>query len=85
MKHDLTTGTWQDDTGCPIGIILVATSDVPTSITHLLLMLRPMQTLSLPQHPTQIPLPLTVMPAGVLSWVLQLLMVLFFLSLSSAA
>ena len=28
MKYDLTTGTWQDDTGCPIGIILVATSDV---------------------------------------------------------
>jgi len=27
MKHDLTTGTWQDDTGCPISIILVATSD----------------------------------------------------------
>jgi len=21
MKHDLTTGTWQDDTGCPISII----------------------------------------------------------------
>ena len=28
MKHDLTTGTWQDDTGCPISIILVTTSDV---------------------------------------------------------
>ena len=28
MKHDLTTGTWQDDTGCPISIILVSTSDV---------------------------------------------------------
>ena len=28
MKHDLTTGTWQDDTGCPISIILAATSDV---------------------------------------------------------
>jgi len=27
MKHDLTTGTWQDDTGCPISIILAATSD----------------------------------------------------------
>jgi hypothetical protein len=27
MKHDLTTGTWQDDTGCPISIILVSTSD----------------------------------------------------------
>ena len=27
MKHDLTTGTWQDDTGCPIRIILVTTSD----------------------------------------------------------
>ena len=27
MKHDLTTGTWQDDTGCPISIIFVATSD----------------------------------------------------------
>ncbi len=29
MKHDLTTGTWQDDTGtgCPIRIILVSTSD----------------------------------------------------------
>jgi hypothetical protein len=27
MKHDLTTGTWQDDTGCPISIILVTTSD----------------------------------------------------------
>jgi hypothetical protein len=28
MKHDLTTGTWQDDPGCPISIILVTTSDV---------------------------------------------------------
>ena len=28
MKHDLTTETWQDDTGCPISIILAATSDV---------------------------------------------------------
>jgi hypothetical protein len=28
MKHDLTTGTWQDDTGCPISIILVSISDV---------------------------------------------------------
>ena len=28
MKHDLTTGTWQDDTGCPISIILDTTSDV---------------------------------------------------------
>ena len=27
MKHDLTTGTWQDDTGCPISIILATTSD----------------------------------------------------------
>ena len=27
MKKDLTTGTWQDDTGCPISIILVSTSD----------------------------------------------------------
>jgi len=27
MKHDLTTGTWQDDTGCPMSIILAATSD----------------------------------------------------------
>ena len=26
MKHDLTTGTWQDDTGCPISIILVSTT-----------------------------------------------------------
>jgi hypothetical protein len=29
MKHDLPTGTWQDDTGCPISIILVSTSDAP--------------------------------------------------------
>ncbi len=28
MKHDLTTGTWQDGTGCPISIILATTSDV---------------------------------------------------------
>ena len=28
MKHDLTTGTWQDDTGCPISIILVSTSQI---------------------------------------------------------
>jgi len=27
MKHDLTTGTWQDDTGYPISIVLAATSD----------------------------------------------------------
>ena len=26
MKDDLTTGTWQNDTGCPISIILAATS-----------------------------------------------------------
>jgi len=39
MKHDPTTGTWQDDTGCPISIILVSTSDVgrmerPTLLQH---------------------------------------------------
>jgi len=28
MKHDLTTGTWQDNNGCPISIIMVTTSDV---------------------------------------------------------
>jgi hypothetical protein len=33
MKHDLTTGTWQDDTGCPISIILVATSDAIVTST----------------------------------------------------
>jgi len=27
MKHDLTTGTWKDNTGCPISIILATTSD----------------------------------------------------------
>ena len=32
MKHDLTTGTWQDDTGCPISIILATTSDVGTAV-----------------------------------------------------
>jgi hypothetical protein len=31
MKHDLSTGTWQDDTGCPISIILATTSDVNIS------------------------------------------------------
>jgi len=31
MKHDLTTGTWQDDTGCPISIVLAATSDAGES------------------------------------------------------
>jgi hypothetical protein len=30
MKNDLTTGTWQDDIGCPINIILLCTSDVAT-------------------------------------------------------
>ena len=34
MKHDLTTGTWQDDTGCPISIVLVATSDVAKGQYH---------------------------------------------------
>jgi len=34
MKHDLTTGTWQDDTGCPISIVLAATSDVGSSTVH---------------------------------------------------
>jgi hypothetical protein len=29
MKIDLTTGTWQDNPGCPINITLVSTSDVP--------------------------------------------------------
>ena len=32
MKYELTTGTWQDDTGCPISIILVTTSDVNTCV-----------------------------------------------------
>jgi hypothetical protein len=27
MKIDLTTGTWQDNPGCPINITLVSTSD----------------------------------------------------------
>jgi len=31
MKHDLTTRTWQDDTGCPISFVLAATSDGPPS------------------------------------------------------
>jgi hypothetical protein len=34
MKHDLTTGTWQDDTGCPISIVLAATSDVDLVPTY---------------------------------------------------
>ena len=29
VKNDLTTGTWQVKPGCPIIIILLATSDVP--------------------------------------------------------
>jgi hypothetical protein len=28
MKIDLTTGTWQDNPGCPINVTLVSTSDV---------------------------------------------------------
>ena len=32
MKYDLTTGTWQDNTGCPISIILVSTSDVVVAL-----------------------------------------------------
>ena len=32
MKHDLTTGTWQDDTGCPISIVLAATSDAAGAV-----------------------------------------------------
>jgi len=34
LKHDLTSGTWQDDTGCPISIILVSTSDVPSALAY---------------------------------------------------
>ena len=34
MKHDLTTGTWQDDTGCPISIVLAATSDEPSFVVR---------------------------------------------------
>jgi len=34
MKHDLTLGTWQDDTGCPISIILVTTSDDPKNYDY---------------------------------------------------
>jgi hypothetical protein len=30
MKIDLTTGTWQDNPGCPINITLVSTSDAKT-------------------------------------------------------
>jgi hypothetical protein len=29
MKIDLTTGTWQDNPGCPVNITLVSTSDGP--------------------------------------------------------
>ncbi len=29
MKIDLTTGTWQDNPGCPINITSVSTSDAP--------------------------------------------------------
>ncbi len=32
MKIDLTTGTWQDNPGCPINITLVSTSDVGIQI-----------------------------------------------------
>ena len=32
MKQDLTTGTWQDDTGCPISIILVRSEFVCRSV-----------------------------------------------------
>ena len=28
LKNELTTGTWKDDPGCPINIVLLATSDV---------------------------------------------------------
>ena len=31
MKIELTTGTWKDDPGCPINIVLLATSDVRCS------------------------------------------------------
>jgi len=34
MKHDLTTGTRQDDTGCPISIILATTSDAQMMGLH---------------------------------------------------
>ncbi len=32
MKIDLTTGTWQDNPGCPINITLVSTSDAKRHI-----------------------------------------------------
>ncbi len=32
MKIDLTTGTWQDNPGCPINITLVSTSDVGDTV-----------------------------------------------------
>ena len=35
MKHDPTTGTWQDDTGCPISFVLAATSDADTVIVDI--------------------------------------------------
>ncbi len=34
MKNDLTTGTWQDNPGCPINITLVSTSDVDQMLLH---------------------------------------------------
>jgi hypothetical protein len=40
MKHDLTTGTWQDDTGCLISIILAATSDVDKELLCVVATLR---------------------------------------------
>ena len=45
MKHDLTTGTWQDDTGCPISFVLAATSDDDRQARHRLL-----QRLALVRH-----------------------------------
>ncbi len=33
MKIDLTTGTWQDNPGCPINITLVSTSDEDSPLT----------------------------------------------------
>ena len=41
MKHDLTTGTWQDDTGCPISIILATTSDAALTLIVRLLSIYP--------------------------------------------
>jgi len=71
MKHDLTPGTWQDDTGDPISIILAATSDegIKTPAGQILPRICTLLNGAAAPSPVRIgPHPITTMSIMVLQW-----------------